>query len=239
MLETWVYAKSGKREYVDQWLKKHNNLFRQQPTYEQEFVYRFLVEILILQGDFTRAENIIKSLLPVVERSESIDRLIRTLILICKVQYTFGENEKAILTLAQALELSQPRGYKRTFIDGGEEIAQLLYQCVKRDVHKKYCSKLLEAFPTDEKIIYPKESNPSNEFSVEPLSKREIEVLQLIAEGCTNQEIAEKLIVSLYTVKSHARNIFGKLGVKNRTEAIVKAQMFGLLHQDKISVHSK
>ena len=65
-----------------------------------------------------------------------------------------------------------------------------------------------------------------------PLNNRENEVLQLIAKGYSNQEIAEKLVFSLYTVKSHARNIFGKLGVKNRTESIAKARLLGLLPQD-------
>ena len=64
---------------------------------------------------------------------------------------------------------------------------------------------------------------------LEPLSEREIEVLQLISEGLTNQEIAGKLYISLHTVKGHARNIYGKLGVKNRTQAIAKGKSLGIL----------
>ena len=64
---------------------------------------------------------------------------------------------------------------------------------------------------------------------IEPLSEREIEVLQLISEGLTNQEIAGKLHISLHTVKGHARNIYGKLGVKNRTQAIAQAREMGLV----------
>jgi LuxR family maltose regulon positive regulatory protein len=74
-------------------------------------------------------------------------------------------------------------------------------------------------------------SDRSNEL-VEKLSDREIEVLNLIAKGSTNQEIAQELILSLYTVKSHARNIYSKLGVKNRTEAVARARMLGLLAKD-------
>jgi LuxR family maltose regulon positive regulatory protein len=66
---------------------------------------------------------------------------------------------------------------------------------------------------------------------VEPLSGRELEVLAHIASGATNQEIAQSMYLSLYTVKSHARNIYGKLGVKNRTEAVAKARLLGLLAQ--------
>lgn len=232
VLETWLYAKYGKMEYVDQWLEKHNYLLNQQPTFQQEFVYRYLIRILILRGDFINAEKVIKSFLPIVERSDSIDRLIRTLILHSRVLQGFGDTEKAISRLTHALELAQPRGYLRTFIDAGEGIAKLLFQCAQQGIHKQFCLEILEAFPTDSKTIYPIKSDSSSESIVESLSQREIEVLQLIAEGCTNQQIAEELIVSLSTVKTHARNIFGKLGVKNRTEAVAKARLFGLLPKD-------
>ena len=66
----------------------------------------------------------------------------------------------------------------------------------------------------------------------EPLSKRELEVLERMAKGSTNKEIALDLHLSLYTVKSHARNIFGKLGVKNRTEASARARLLGIIKQD-------
>ncbi|MGD2027375.1 MAG: LuxR C-terminal-related transcriptional regulator, partial [Anaerolineales bacterium] len=214
---------------------QHDYLLNQQPTIEQEFVYRLLIEILILQGDFKRAKNILKSFLPVVERSDSIDRLIRISIIQCKVLCGLGETDKAMTMLSDALELAQPRGYFRLFVDGGEQIAQLLYQCVQRGIHKQYCSKLLEAFPTDTKAINIRESDSDINLFIEPLSNRELEVLSLIAEGCTNQEIAQELYLSLYTVKSHARNIYSKLGVKNRTEAVAKARLFGLLPQDQVS----
>ena len=64
---------------------------------------------------------------------------------------------------------------------------------------------------------------------IEPLSEREIEVLQLIADGLTNREIANKLFLSLNTVKVHTRNIYGKLGAHHRTDAVVKARTLGIL----------
>jgi LuxR family maltose regulon positive regulatory protein len=72
---------------------------------------------------------------------------------------------------------------------------------------------------------------PDSEL-VEPLSERELEVLQLIAEGLTNPEIAARLYLSLNTVKVHTRNIYGKLGVSNRTQAVARARALGILHSN-------
>jgi LuxR family maltose regulon positive regulatory protein len=64
---------------------------------------------------------------------------------------------------------------------------------------------------------------------VEPLSERELQVLQLIAKGLTNPEIASRLFLALNTVKAHTRNIYGKLGVNNRTQAVARARALGVL----------
>ncbi len=99
---------------------------------------------------------------------------------------------------------------------------------------KKYIHKLLAAF--EEKDVHPFDSaqdKPSSlslqPLSVEPLSERELEVLQLIAEGLTNPEIAARLFLSLNTVKVHTRNIYGKLDAHNRTQAVARARALGIL----------
>jgi LuxR family maltose regulon positive regulatory protein len=70
---------------------------------------------------------------------------------------------------------------------------------------------------------------PSAQSLIEPLSRREVEVLQLIAQGLSNQEISERLVVALETVKGHNKKIFGKLQVQRRTEAVARARELGLL----------
>ena len=93
-----------------------------------------------------------------------------------------------------------------------------------------YVRQLLAAFPAAGSEPTLSSKPPEVEAGlVEPLSEREIEVLQLIAEGLTNQEAANRLYLSLHTVKAHARNIYGKLGVKNRTQAVAKARALGIL----------
>jgi ATP/maltotriose-dependent transcriptional regulator MalT len=141
-----------------------------------------------------------------------------------------GETDQAIVYLEKALSIGEPEGYVRIFVDEGSPMASLLYKALSRGVAPDYVRRLLAAFPVDE----PEQTDPSKSQVpkselVEPLSEREIEVLQLIAEGLTNPEIAARLYLSLNTVKVHTRNIYGKLGVNNRTQAGTRAKALGIL----------
>jgi LuxR family maltose regulon positive regulatory protein len=91
---------------------------------------------------------------------------------------------------------------------------------------KTYVDKLLAAFGEQIAILSP---IPNSDPLVEPLSERELEVLQLIAQGLSNREIGEKLFLALSTVKGHNRNIYGKLAVQRRTEAVARARELGLV----------
>ena len=113
---------------------------------------------------------------------------------------------------------------------GTESMAHLLDEAVTRGLKPDYTHKLLAAFPAAEPGQTDlAEVRPANSELVEPLSERELEVLQLIAEGLTNQEIADRLFLSLNTVKVHTRNIYGKLGVRSRTQAIARAHDLDLV----------
>jgi LuxR family maltose regulon positive regulatory protein len=106
-------------------------------------------------------------------------------------------------------------------------MAKLLYEAAKQGIAPEYCGNLLghlAHIDHDDQSQSPLESE-----MIEPLSSREIEVLNLIAEGLSNREIAERLVISLGTVKVHTRNIYGKLGVSNRTHAAAKARSIGIL----------
>ena len=92
---------------------------------------------------------------------------------------------------------------------------------------------LLAAFPKVEpEKVSANQPRPSDSDWIEPLSDRELEVLQLIAEGLSRQEIATRLVLSFNTVKSHVRNIYGKLGVNNQMQAVGKARGVGLLENE-------
>jgi LuxR family maltose regulon positive regulatory protein len=114
-------------------------------------------------------------------------------------------------------------------------MARLLYTALEKGIAPDYVRQLLAAFPADQSENDSKAQTPTSEFDwVEPLSERELEVLQLIADGLTNQEISTRLYLSPNTVKTHARNIYSKLGVKGRTKATAKARAMGLLEASDV-----
>jgi LuxR family maltose regulon positive regulatory protein len=145
----------------------------------------------------------------------------------------------ALAFLAEALTLAEPEGYVRTFVDKGEPMAVLLREAAGRGIAPEYVDKLLAAIDAEEQRskgagemestpapLHPRTSAPP---LIEPLSDRELDVLRLLAEGQTNQEMAQALCVSVNTVKTHLRNIYGKLGVNSRREATAQAKKIGLL----------
>ena len=143
-----------------------------------------------------------------------------------------GKKEDALHVLSEVLEITEPGGFIRLFLDEGTPMFQLLLEAAYHGTNSDYVSKLLAAVEDEEEIIgkEPFRSTPILEQPlVEPLSQRELEVLQLIADGLSNQEISEKLFLAISTVKGHNQSIFGKLGVQRRTEAIARARELGLL----------
>jgi LuxR family maltose regulon positive regulatory protein len=133
---------------------------------------------------------------------------------------------RALNALQSALSLAEPAGFVRIFVDEGQPMARLLYSAAARGIAPEYTGRLLSAFPDATPEAKPQQ--PHAEL-IEPLTDREIEVLQLIAEGLSNREVAQKLFLSLSTVKVHTSNIYGKLGVHSRTQAVAQARALGIL----------
>jgi LuxR family maltose regulon positive regulatory protein len=109
-------------------------------------------------------------------------------------------------------------------------MAQLLSEAEAIGMMPDYTGKLLAVLEAEEQKRENTSSLPTPAQSlIEPLSSRELEVLHLMAQGLSNQEICERLFLALSTVKGHNRNIFGKLQVQRRTEAVARARELGLL----------
>ena len=203
-----------------------------------------LARILIAQGRselsqtksdqrLQEASILLDKLVDLVESSGSLKYVVETRAVQAMAFHALGDLQKALQALERALTVAEPEGFVRTFIDEGEPMKKLLGEAVNRGIMPAYVGQLLSAFDDNKASLQdaPPYQTAYSQPLVESLSNREVEVLQLIAAGCTNQEIGEKLVLSLYTVKSHARNIYGKLGVKNRTEAVARARSIGLLSQ--------
>ena len=146
--------------------------------------------------------------------------------------HAHGEKDKAAQVLGDALALAEPGGFVRIFVDEGSPMARLLSEAAARGIMPDYAGKLLAAFDAEEQKSEGKSYLPPAPLAqplIEPLSPRELEVLQLIAQGFSNREISERLFLALNTVKGHNKKIFGKLQVQSRTEAIARARELDLL----------
>jgi LuxR family maltose regulon positive regulatory protein len=135
-------------------------------------------------------------------------------------------------TFTRVLARAEPEGYVRLFIEEGEPMAKLLYKVTRQattDVGE-YAGRLLAAY-FQESVEKPEPSAKTlpGDTLIEPLSKREIEVLRLMANGCGNKEIASQLVISIGTVKRHVVHIPQKLRAANRTQAVTIARTLEII----------
>lgn len=169
-------------------------------------------------------------------------QLIEILLLQSLIYQKQSQSEKALATLARAITLAEPGGFIRPFLDLGSEMAGLLLSLSQRGVALEYIARILAAFPDEMKDVSPLHvadgaglsmavntlaQGPSSSF-VEPLTPRELDVLALMTQGLTNKEIAQQLSISHGTVRQHAYNLFQKLQVNTRQQAVLKAADLGI-----------
>jgi len=194
--------------------------------------------------DLQQALDLLETLLIEAERFQRTTSQIEILVLQALVQSALG-NPQAKEILLRALALGEPEGYRRIYIDEGWRLAELLRQCQAAQQEAgeylpspAFIESLLAAIlraggapPAPRSVapqIGPAATETENGLPF-PLSTREMEVLTLIAEGKSNQEIAAQLYLALNTVKRHAYNIYTKLDVKSRTQAVSKARQLGII----------
>jgi LuxR family maltose regulon positive regulatory protein len=199
--------------------------------YPREFDYSELGYLLIAQDRAAEALPLLTRLLEAAITMERQGDEIRYLVMIALAQHALGNTQTALDSLGWALTLAEPQGYVRLFVDEGLPMAELLRFAISQNIAPDYASKLLAAFPENVLSAVPinKELSANAQILVEPLSEREIDVLRLMAGGYKYQEIAERLVVSINTVRHHNRNIFGKLNVNSRIQAIDRARELHLL----------
>jgi LuxR family maltose regulon positive regulatory protein len=183
-----------------------------------------LAQVWLMQQEPEKALPLVDHALQSAQAVGRQGNAVHLLALKAVVQHAQGDPEQALATLGQALELAEPEGYVRAFVDEGAPMARLLRRMLARLPASDYVRLLLEALGEPATL-----EKPSAVPLIESLSERELQVLRLIADGATNKEIADELVLTVNTVKRHISNIFGKLEVSNRAQAIARARQLNLL----------
>jgi LuxR family maltose regulon positive regulatory protein len=208
-------------------------------TYSIGLLYDSALRILLYRAQIQRDQKFVPAGIKLADRLISgslqnhyLSIALETLLLRAQLQAALGNDRAALADVAQAVKLAEPEGFINLFVEGESSIAHSLAVLLKRDrldsAQAKYIQTILAAFPSSMPPLTAIES----ESLVEQLTPRELEVLHLIAAGDSNQTIADKLVITVRAVKKHTGNIYGKLNVSSRTQAVARARQLGLLPAD-------
>jgi LuxR family maltose regulon positive regulatory protein len=183
------------------------------------------VRILLEDGRPREALALALRIAAAAERGNWVGEQMKALTLAAAAAQLLEETDQALAYLSRALQLGANGRFVRTILDQGPLVAGLLRRLdPAAGVPAAYLDHLRAA-----SAVKPASRTEPTQALVEPLSDRELEILDLIALGLSNQQIATRLVLSLATVKWHASNIYGKLGVSNRSQAVVKARELGVI----------
>ena len=211
---------------AQRWLNEAGVSVDDQPTDNDSAEQIMLARLLLAQNQYPQALAYLEGLLHQAEADGRTAKVIETLNLQALAHDALGEADRAHTALNRALRLAQPGGFVRVFLDEDERLIALLRQTASSTGESATFARMI-LISSQQPLSAPGKSSASD--LVETLTERELEVLQLIASGLTNQEIADRLVLAKSTVKKHIENIFGKLFVNSRTHAVNRAQELGLI----------
>jgi len=213
------------------WAEAHRLSVHDELSYPHEGEYLTLARVRIAQARADPASPFLSDALGFLDRllhdAEAKARMgsrLEILLLHSLASHAHGDDTNALATLEGALALAEPEGYIRLFLDEGVPMLALLRLARSRGQAPGYLTTLLAASGEQTAAAASRSA-----ILVDPLSERELEVLRLLAGGASNEEIAGQLVIAVSTVKRHVGNIFGKLIVSNRTQAVARAREIGLL----------
>jgi LuxR family transcriptional regulator, maltose regulon positive regulatory protein len=237
LAELWL--RRGKTTLAERYLQTHQITPGGEVQFPHQSEYLAWARLAWLRGD-EGAGDLLGRISDWAGKNRQKGALIAALVLRALVCQSREMLDQGVAFLGRAMELAEPDGYAQCFVGEGEGMVALLREAVRQGIHSEYASRLLAAFP---ELPLGEESgsqitaapdlqrslSPDTMTLVEPLSRREMETLQLIAEGLSNKEIAQKMCISLRTVKYYSTGLYGKLGVDSRMQAVIQARELGLL----------
>jgi LuxR family maltose regulon positive regulatory protein len=217
--------------------------------YSRDLEHTILARALVYSGinlpEFTDIRDALTLLGRLLEKAETAKwwgKAIEILSLQALAFQTLGDYQNALSSLKKAITQAEPEGYIRTFIDEGQPMHRLISDlreamvqnpAVEEQSLVRHLDRILLVFDQEKTgelgDRFTKDSITERQSIVEPLSNREREVLYLMADGKTNQEIALELVIAVTTAKKHVSNIIGKFGVTNRTQAVARARALNLI----------
>ncbi|MCG8687374.1 MAG: LuxR C-terminal-related transcriptional regulator [Desulfobacterales bacterium] len=218
----WLIERNTKA--IESWVEQNKSLLEGCSNRFFEAKYIEFARMLTLLERYDEAQKIISPMLIKQERDCRLLNQLETLMVQTRIFNETGRVDEAVKTLNNAISIASPGGYLRVFADEGQLVYDLLdkFSDTQIEKQKSFIMKL-QADSNKRKTI-----NFANGL-VEQLSEREMDVLSLVSAGLSNKKIAESLFISVNTLKTHLQNIYGKLGVHNRTEAVFKAKELRLL----------
>jgi LuxR family maltose regulon positive regulatory protein len=243
LVEAWeahLHLLQGNLQPARRWAQRRGLHYNDAFEFSSESEYRILARLMIEQGSLER-ENISQSLkllerlLEMNESAGAINSLLEILLLRARGLAAIGDETRARETLEQALLLAQPEKYMRTFIDEGDVIGGLLLKIKANGISQAYLNELISAQELGSSSFVSRAQQRLDDTGVyelllvEPLSERELQVLRLMDSELSSPEIADELIIAVSTVRSHIKNIYSKLGVHSRYEAVEKARQMNLI----------
>jgi LuxR family maltose regulon positive regulatory protein len=232
-----LWLAQGQYTLATRWADEHRSRTKIASPDALEVEDMTLARVLIAQGGraLHAADAILERRHAAAERTARNGCLIEILALQALACWQQGDTPSAIACMREALALAEPEGYIRLFVDEGASMAALLQHTATQGIALEYVTKLLTAFCRTESTGLKTDSaghsvhSPPSSSLVEPLTSREVDVLRLLAAGLPDQKIADQLHIGVGTARWHAKNIYGKLGVHNRTQAAARARAIGLL----------
>ncbi|RRJ66060.1 LuxR family transcriptional regulator [Paenibacillus oralis] len=222
----------GEVQHLELLISLHNGNFPEAVKHLETSEWPVLQSrIHMIQGNASAALAILAILYDQARAKQWKNDQLKLLVLQALAFQVQGNMERALESLNDALILAEDEGFVRLFVDEGKPMLDLLTEAATRRIQPDYTGFLLSNMHHEQKLNDFAVHSPPIRFEplIDALSERELEVLQLIAQGLSNQEIGDRLFLALSTVKGYNRNIFDKLQVKRRTEAIARARELGLI----------
>jgi LuxR family maltose regulon positive regulatory protein len=229
--ESWVTAfrvrlwlAQGNLEAAIRWAEESDITITDEFSYLREAEYLSLGRVYLASSRNDRVLELSQWLQNAAEATCRTGSLIEALVLRALAFGAKNDFRQALASLERALALAQPEGYIRVFVNEGAPMAELLRRAGTQGIEAQFVAKLLSEF---DQIAGGPDS--AVQPLIEPLSRRELEVLNLLADGLSNSEIADKFVISVGTVKAHTASIYRKLNVNSRTQAVARARELDIL----------